>query len=216
MLTPEKTSRALQPFQTAEERRIGLRLTAPNCGYPVWLRLCYDPDLEERYADLEGRSSISDGGDGAVDRDMVLDNANLYNLGPRPGRDAILEMVLRRIPAITDNIMGSVIEDYEGYEMDEISQHPSEPPIELASLRAVMVLYVVDNEAVEEDLIKLFWMDVHGRCVWSNKVEPSELFAMRGCLLRGYSLSEVAETYCTRGNDDGCGVYQQLGNAHVP
>jgi len=205
LVAPERTSRVLLPFQTAQERRISLRLKAPNCDNPVWLRLCYDPALEARYAELESRSVIGAPPSG-VDRDMVLDNADLYNLGSNPGRDAILEMVTRRIPAIADTIIGSVIEDYEGY---ELSEDADEEPLERASEMTVMLLCVVDDAAVEEGLVKLFWLDSHGRCVWSNKIDPPDLQSMRGTFLGGYTLAEAVDTYLAHGNEDGCGVYQQ-------
>jgi hypothetical protein len=49
----------------------------------------------------------------------------------------------------------------------------------------------------QEKLIKVMRLDVHGNCVWDNKIEYDDLEGFRGSLSKGLSLTEFVDSeYC--------------------
>jgi hypothetical protein len=169
------------PFQTVQERKI-----QPNgVEDPVWLRTCYNPDLEEAYKELADNAELAEGYC-ITDSASELDNSSIYDFGS----DWI--KILTRIPGLSDSVTGSVSEDYDDWEEYEAGDGEMSQ-LERISCRVHAVVYVIDEDAIKEGLVKVMWLDSHGNCVWDNKMKPEGLTSLRGGLLGGGSLYEVVE-----------------------
>jgi hypothetical protein len=152
---------------------------------PVWLRTCYDIDLEEAYQELREGADLSEGY-GLSNIASELDDSSLYNFA------ADWKRVLIRLPEFCDYCAGSVSEDYD--EWEEFVEGNSEMgELEKISRRISSVVYVVDEEAIRERLVKVMWLDYHGNCVWDNKSKPEDLESLRAGLIGGGSLYEMVE-----------------------
>ena len=187
----------LRPRQTVQERRISANL-CPPCHKFVWLRTCYDPSLQAQYDELLHASGAM--GDMAMGREWVLDDAALYDLGSDRGE--IVRRTVRRIPSLCDPYWASVEEDYERY-LDYEEEDGDESELERASNRVRSALCVVDEGAIKERMIKVFWLGADGQCLWHNEIDPADVEEMSGTFLGGYTLSEGVETLFTRG-ERGC------------
>lgn len=161
------------------------------CNNFVWLRTCYDTSLQAEYDDLFSASGI----DYAMGDDWVLDNVALYDFGS--DRAEIVKRIVRRILSLCDVYWASVVEDYDLFlEGEEVGGRDE---LEEASLRARSAVCVVDEGAIREKMIKVFWLGAHGECLWHNEVEPGEIEGMCGTFRGGYSLVEGVETIFTHG-----------------
>lgn len=170
----------LVPFQTVQERKI-----QPALEDPVWLRTCYNPDLDQAYKELVDDAELSEGYS-IADRTAVLDDSSLYNFG------SDWDKILTRIPSLCDFVTGSVSEDYDHWEeYEEGESNMSE--FERLSGRVHTVVYVVDEDAIKEGLVKIMWLDSHGNCLWDNKMKPNGLTTLRRGLMGGGSLCEMVE-----------------------
>jgi hypothetical protein len=167
------------PFQTVQERKI-----QPNgLEDPVWLRTCYNPDLDEAYEELADNAELAEGYS-ITNSAAVLDNSSLYNFG------SDWTKILTRIPRLCDFVTGSVSEDYNDWEEYKAGDCEMSG-LERISRHVHTVVYVVDEDAIKERLVKIMWLDSHGNCVWDNKMKPEGLTALRGGLTGGGSLCEI-------------------------
>jgi len=66
--------------------------------------------------------------------------------------------------------------------------------LSLAQLRIQVGLYLLDREAIASGLIKILWLDEHGKIAWENRLDPftSTLSRLTGCLLNATHLVELA------------------------
>lgn len=151
---------------------------------PVWLRTCYSSDLDEVYEELAARSELYDGY--GIDSRMVLDDSSIYNFSLDWSK------ILTRIPMLCDFIQGSVLEDCEVWEQHETGEG-EQSELERASVHAHTLVYVVDEEAIKERVVKLMWLDSHGNRVWDNKMNPESLSSLQGALAGSVSLYEEVE-----------------------
>ncbi|KAF7546068.1 hypothetical protein G7Z17_g8690 [Cylindrodendrum hubeiense] len=197
-LEQQNIARVLQPHQTIQERNVSALI---EFGYttPLWLRVCYDPDLEDQYnrfldnCDIEDFFNMEDEQD-----DMTLDDALLYDAGPSYDRDAILNTMVTRIPSLFDKP--------RSFHMDPESEVDGEKSaLEFAEERAHTFLFVADAEAIKEHMLKIMWLDCYGNCVWNNKIEPCEVAGMCAMFLGGFTLTEAVHGYCQYGNPEGYG-----------
>lgn len=212
-----RVDRALRPFQTAQERNACLRRHVA-CEHPVWLRACYAAAREPAYRDLLGRCEVGD--PYSVDDVCVFDDAGLYGaaggageeeVGGHGGEEAALERLLLRAPMLADVVQyrsdadvqrGIALEEEELEDLRDLE--PEMVELEEASRRAEWLLYLVDEEVLSDgrDLVKMMWMDVHGRCVWRNRIMPGRMGPFRGALADCKSLSAHVEDEAVRGEDD--------------
>lgn len=126
---------------------------------------------------------------------MVLDDVGRYDAAVVGADvDGLVAALMEKIPGFCDGLQGSVVEDYEDWGGGG-GEEEEETALESASRRAAGLVYLVDEEAVEDYVVKLLWLDVHGRCVWRNKVLPGELMGLSGAFKGGYSLSEAVESH---------------------
>ena len=156
----------------------------------MFLRTCYAPRLDSAYQSLANRCVIADSY--GVDPDMVLDDAELYEFGNSWDR------ILTRIPMLPDVNQWSTEEDYlvsESLGSHGDNEDDDEIQLQRASEITVMVLYVIDEEAIYEDLVKIKWLGSHGQCVWENKIAPASLADFRGSLMGGTQPAEAVESY---------------------
>ncbi|KFZ10612.1 hypothetical protein V501_05115 [Pseudogymnoascus sp. VKM F-4519 (FW-2642)] len=178
--------RALRPFQTRSERLISAQ--PPGQTEPLWLRTCYDPSLAYAYEDMFSDCYVGDSS--GIPAKCVMDEVGLYDW---PGPDG-WQNILTRIPGLCDVVQGSVEEDYE-FE-DEEYQHEGEEENEalgLASFKSRVLIYVLDEEALRQKLVKMMWLDIHGNCVWRSKIKPDEVRDFGGGLKDGKTLADSIE-----------------------
>jgi hypothetical protein len=178
--------RALRPFQTRSERLISAQ--PPGQTEPLWLRTCYDPSLASAYEDMFSDCYVGDAS--GIPAKCVVDEVGLYDW---PGPDG-WQNILTRIPGLCDVVQGSVEEDYE-FE-DEEYQHEGEEEDEalgLASFKSRVLIYVLDEEALRQKLVKMMWLDIHGNCVWRSKIKPDEVRDFGGGLKDGQTLADSIE-----------------------
>lgn len=191
VLNPEHVARVLIPRQTIQERNIGSSRHT-MLTEPIWLRTCYDAELDAAYWELRDMCEL--GGYTSLDPDRILEDATLYDFGS--DKDAILAGVLERIPTLCDFEMTDSPEHLEG-EYDRLDG--TEDALERADKEAVFLMYVVDAEAIREKLVKIMWLDIHGRCRWYSKSDHYDVMELRGMFLGAYRLVEALESHCRPG-----------------
>ncbi|KAH7091055.1 hypothetical protein FB567DRAFT_263506 [Paraphoma chrysanthemicola] len=178
----EQVERVLVPYQTQQERLINPFLTH---DVSIWLRTCYAPGLARAYADMADFASE------IVDNHQVLDDATLYDFGQNWDR------ILERMPSLCDC-------DYWGdIALDEAVEADPLPPVDDPTFalhdaikRQVVMIYLIDRQALEEKLITLLWLDAHGECVWWFKLDPENLLEFAGWMARGAGLMMLAQFDC--------------------
>lgn len=182
----------LRPYQTVQERNICAHVI-PACDNFIWLRTCYIPELQGQYEELLGISGAED--DLGVGRPWILDDAKLYDFGS--DRDTIVTRIAQRMPSLCDSFPASVIEDYE--QLEENLETGDETELEKASHRVRSVLCVIDEEAINNQVIKLFWLGPYGKCLWHNQIEPGELQEITGTFRGSFTLVEAIWSFGTEG-----------------
>lgn len=124
---------------------------------------------------------------------QILDNETLY----APLADD-WSGVLLRVPAIADTVRYYYETDSV---MDDVSQYYDPPgedeefkrPLYEAMLKEKTLMFLVDEEALRTNLIKVLWLDIHGTCVWENKLPPDMMLTFRGRMFDGGSLADLTE-----------------------
>jgi hypothetical protein len=216
-LPPEIIDRALRAFQSPRERNASVRRgTTGGTEHPLWLRTCYTPDLAPRYAELRAQCEVGDVY--SVDAADCFEDAALYDVekdenvsedeedGVGEG-NAGLRALLLRAPMLADVIQYSCPEDEEFWREQEgepLQVPPEQEALEEASREAKWLIYLVDEEVLrdKDGLVKMLWMNVHGRCVWRTRTHPGRMAGFRGALADGRSLSMMVEDE-TGGEEEG-------------
>jgi hypothetical protein len=197
------------PHQSAQERNLSAKLCS---GWNiVWLRTCYEPSLEQAYRDLE-RSAGARADVGCLEGpEHILDDASLYAF---VGSDQqVLDQLLLRLPGLTDakGVMdeygdGSVLlygsgkndpEAIERAEKDDVCRE-----LRLVELNVQNFVYVVDDEAVQKGLVKIWWFDERGNIVWDNvaALPNIDLDGMLGAILDGQDFVDLVGEDSQRGD----------------
>ncbi|KAH8892899.1 hypothetical protein GQ53DRAFT_805800 [Thozetella sp. PMI_491] len=197
--TTSQIDRAFRPFQTVHERNA---CTARNvaCEHPLWLRTCYDPELEDKYQDLRTKCEACT--PYSVDDEEIFEDEALY--ADRAGGDETetesgLEALVLRAPMLADVRMFYTIEEAEQWAEDVDNDEDEIPPemvdIESASKQAWWLVYLVDEEVLRDgkDLVKMMWMNEHGKPVWHNRINPSRMAGFRGAMADGRPLVMLVE-----------------------
>ncbi|KAM0433896.1 hypothetical protein ACHAPT_003839 [Fusarium lateritium] len=198
---------SLEPLQrkTIQERNICV--SKYGIATLVWVRTCYEPALEDQYQDLKEEWACEGGGLGGAcpEEYYLLEDAALYDAGPDYGRDRILRTVMTRLPTLSDFLWSPQDIEWREKELKEIEEEEesiSNAKLLRASLDAEALLYILDAEAIQENLVKLMWLDTHGNSVWNNKIEPDTMDGMRAMFSRGYTLFEATESHCIISNEE--------------
>jgi hypothetical protein len=107
----------------------------------------------------------------------VLDDVKLY--GCYDGGD--WSRVLVRIPELCDVIRYPSEEVYEEMqsELEELFEEGC-TEMEKLDMTVVTRVYLVDAEALEEELVKVLWLDCHGECVWHNTIKADDILHLTG------------------------------------
>ncbi|KAI8963209.1 hypothetical protein F5Y11DRAFT_163535 [Daldinia sp. FL1419] len=185
--TPTQIERVLVPRQTIHERNLSSR-TCLGRYAPVWLRTCYLPELADTYTnwckgDLEhllGHWS------------QVLNDEALYS---SCGDD--WSRILLRIPAIADTIEyifdndGIIQEDEEDFEPPPGPGEEFKMTLYEAGRKEKTMLFLIDEEALRSGFLKIFWLDIHGNCVWENRLRPNNMLEFRGRMFDGGCLADL-------------------------
>jgi hypothetical protein len=172
--------------------------------YPIWLRTCYKPELEAKYQELRDQCEVCD--EYGVDEACAFEDAALYSAEPvldgADGDGGELRVLLLRAPMLADILQFRTVEEAEEYirqqdvENEEAEGYPPErTELFHASRNATWLAYLVDEEVLTDgrDLVKVMWMDVHGRCVWHNRIKPEAVGPFRGALANAKSLAMYVE-----------------------
>lgn len=174
-----QTDRALRPFQTAQERIICAD-AASSRKQPVWLRTCYTVAKQSDYDDLVSRADAFSGQGYSIGEE--LNDAARYDVKSE------WSSVLLQIPSIVD----AVIDGQKDKETNDKFMTSSKPgTLAEASAQNSTLIYVVDQEALDEGLVKIKWLGHHGQCVWENKIVPEMLMGFKEALEKGASLTEL-------------------------
>lgn len=177
----------IAPHQTVAERHHALSAHL-GCNSPVWLRTCYDPSLAGTY-DTEYGVVISSLGDMGVEN--IFDNESLYgSFGTAWAR------LLLRVPSIPDAVQyQGAAEDIPEEEEEEVEEPEEEYMRKVCEVqqKVVALMFLVDDAALMERTVKLLWLDVHGKCVWENRVRPDmdDVLHLKGLVSDGQFLSEI-------------------------
>jgi hypothetical protein len=180
MPTQGQIDRVLVPHQTVLERNLALRIN--DC---LWLRTCYEPSLAAAYEELT-RSILSS----ADDAHRVLDSEALYG---SLGSD-LAELFLR-MPQLPDTV------PYYGYpETEDLPFRDGPPddqsmvPLYNAMVKEKLVIYLLDNEALQRNMLKVRWFNLSSNSVWWNWLSPLDTQSFEGHLFGlGHRLDYVLE-----------------------
>jgi len=141
-----------------------------------------------------------------TDPNNVLDNPALYAF---TGTDQeVLGQLLLRIPGLTD--AKGILDEYGDGSFLAYGSGKNDPDeIERAvddGLRTVAMevqnfIYVVDQEAVEKDIIKVWWFDESGKIVWDNTTTiDADLSGIIGSFMDGQGFVDVVGEDSQRGD----------------
>jgi hypothetical protein len=103
----------------------------------------------------------------------VLDNESLYG---QCGHE--WTKVFLRLPQLPDTV---IYYNDDHPENDEIQLAISPPndeaklPLYNAVMKCKSVHYLFDEEALQEKLIKVHFLDIHGHSIWYNKIRPEQI-----------------------------------------
>ncbi|KAI0516869.1 hypothetical protein F5B22DRAFT_646603 [Xylaria bambusicola] len=68
-------------------------------------------------------------------------------------------------------------------------------PLYEAKLKEKTMMFLIDEEALRDNLIKVLWLDIHGACVWDNRLPPDDMLAFKGRMFDGGSLADLSEEF---------------------
>lgn len=211
-------NRALRPFQTVQERNACANGRGVTGGseHPIWLRTCYDSTLQDRYNRLHCDCEVGDGF--GVDDADVFDNESLYAAQAADSDHAAVQRLLLRAPGLADVFQYTCLDDDEYFkeinadEADESTWETEQVELQRASKESKWLLYLIDEEVLrsEQGLVKMLWMDVHGQCVWENKIFPTSVGPFRGALADSRTLiMHVENQTSTQSEDDTTSMWQR-------
>jgi hypothetical protein len=138
----------------------------------------------------------------------ILDDEEVYVF---EGTDQeVLDQLLVRMPGLTD-AMGVVDEYGDGSELmygnwknddDVIARAEAGGEIHKVGSEVQNFVYVLDEEAVAEDIVKIWWFNEFGKIVWDNvaKIGESDLQGLRGAVMGGQGFVELVGEESQRGD----------------
>jgi hypothetical protein len=190
--TQEQINRVLAPHQTFKERNLSQHV-ASRLNQPLWIRTCYDPDLQAVYEQMI-EAGLRDSEN--PDRLLVLDNEELYG-----GFGEDWAKVFLRLPLIPDAVayLGG---DPEQEDVPLDVEQPDEEthlPLFRALLRDKQAVFLVDEQALRTNLVKILYLDIHGQAVWQNTIEPEEIEYFEANYYKGGMLLLIQEM-CLNGD----------------
>ena len=126
---------------------------------------------------MEMKDSTGVGDDAGISD--YLDDEALYKF------ESDWSKILFRLPELCDT-QQLLEEESSVYLPEEIEDEEEDR----ANGAVVTRLFLIDEEALRERILKVLWLDAHGTCVWWNKLELVDLESFHGRCLRGWNLCE--------------------------
>jgi hypothetical protein len=168
MPTREQINRVLAPHQTAAERNLATEVN--DC---VWVRTCYELSLAPAFEAMS-RDIRKD----AYESYRLFDNQALYG---DIGHD--LAGLFLRMPQLPDTIgyCGYPETEDEPFD-DELPEDEGKSRLYNAVSKERFVMYLMDEEALKQKMLKLIWTDLGGNIVWWNWLDPSHTMTFEGHL----------------------------------
>ncbi|KAJ3558032.1 hypothetical protein NPX13_g9806 [Xylaria arbuscula] len=188
--TIDEINRVFVPHQTVRERNLSTKARMAHQS-PVWLRTCYSPELASVY-----KGWVNSELDYVSRRGtQVLDDEALY----APFADD-WSCVLLRVPAIADAVHYVFEDDGNLWNPREYFDPPGKGeefmmPFYEAMVEEKTLLFLIDEEALRDKLVKILWLDIHGTCVWDNRLSPDQVLAFTGRMFDGASLAALYEEF---------------------
>jgi hypothetical protein len=207
--TTEHIHRIFAPHQTAQERNLSAKFCS---GFNiVWLRTCYAPSLSQAYRKLEHAAGARIEAGCLESPHHILDDASLYAF--KGSHQQVLHQFLLRMPGLTDAqgiideygdesllLYGNGKNDPEAIERAEADDEYEE--IKKVELDVQNLVYVVDDEAVQKSMIKIWWYDEFGKIIWDNiaKIPDSDLDGVLGAIMDGQGFVDLVGEDSQRGD----------------
>ncbi|KFH45110.1 hypothetical protein ACRE_040910 [Hapsidospora chrysogenum ATCC 11550] len=180
-------------YQTTQERNLTAIRAGRTSPEPVWLCTCSRESrakFEAAYAALLApvieESLIVEYG--------VLDDVEVYG----HFEDGDWSRVLVRIPQLCDVVRANsdVLHEEMEREMERMMEEiVKEECGEMEKLDVTVVdnVYLVDAEALQEELVKVLWLNCHGECVWHNKIAADDIHEFMGYQLAAWSVTDILQ-----------------------
>ena len=134
---------------------------------PVWIRTCYAPDLEDACQEIFKAAQ------GEIGLNLILDDESLYGHFEQDWTRVFL-----RVPLLLEHALFYNNEDPED-DGTQISFPPPDDeeklPLYDAVKRCRSFHYLLDEEALREQLVKVQYLDIQGQPVWYNKIRPDQI-----------------------------------------
>jgi hypothetical protein len=155
---------------------------------PVWIRTCYAPDLQGAWEEtLEAAAYLDE-----VDSILLLDNEDLYG-----DYGVGWAKILLRLPLLPDAV--PYARSDPGLDEGEFHLNPPDDerflPIQNASLREKQAVYLIDEEALRNKMVKILFLDIHGHAVWHNTIAPESIWEYEANYFKGGGMTRVMERY---------------------
>ncbi len=161
-----RIQRILAPHQTITERNETQKFLS-RVPYPIWIRTCYAVELHTAYQEMFECGQTDFG------PEIVLDDESLYG---QHGHD--WTKVFLRLPQLID----TVVYYNDGHPENDESQLAISPPndearlpLYNAAMKSKPIHFLFDEEALQEKLVKVHFLDIHGQSVWYNRIRPEHI-----------------------------------------
>ncbi|KAF2002183.1 hypothetical protein P154DRAFT_533420 [Amniculicola lignicola CBS 123094] len=176
----EEIVAVLRRHQTIQERNICLM--GGSSSHPLWIRTCYDPELESKYEDIERGSWVGD--PSGIELYFALNDSSLYDCQGT----SIWKTLHARVPSFFDRLHEWEYPEDPNYgdsdagDDSDYDELPDTEELRRDPCSAKIIVYVVNHYALRKGIVKMFWFDVHGVWVWKNEIEPGAIQSVQGAL----------------------------------
>ncbi|KAI1090521.1 hypothetical protein F5B19DRAFT_494345 [Rostrohypoxylon terebratum] len=173
-------TRVLPSMQSIQERNFCARRLTHTSNEPAIVRTYYGPvngeDRDDAFKVLTQNSSLG----WCIGKNGIWDDRTLYDVGDDWHR------VVLRVPGLGDE--EATLGEREYYDGDGTTLDSIPPSANdrdqldawLSGKRLATRFYVVDREAMEQRMIKVFYLDPHGNAVWSHKFKADVMLEYAG------------------------------------
>jgi hypothetical protein len=137
---------------------------------PVWIRTCYAADLQVIWESILASGMRDTGSE--EERSLVLDKEDLYD---DYGED--WTKVFLRLPLLLDT-RGYDDDPSQDMAPDNCEGHDDEAyeALHKAARLEEQAVYLVDKQALRDNLVKLIYLDIYGNVVWHNMIAPEHIW----------------------------------------
>jgi hypothetical protein len=121
-----------------------------------------------------------------VDADNMFDDVHLYDFGDKWHR------FLERVPSLCDRWIDA---ERPALHDEECRPTPTDAEFELydAATKEVGMVYLLDRQALLEELVTVMWLDSYGECVWWYRISVDDLQSFTGWLSATAGLGGMLE-----------------------